>query len=69
VWEDPAGGWDFVSIGTGFPKTFYGYRIDAVGGEFVGCQNMTPITITAAGEHIILGVIRVPIDGDLFTGN
>lgn len=59
---DPVGGWDFVSIGTGFPKTFYGYRVDNPGAEnFIGCKKFDdgPVTITATGQHIVLGKVQL----------
>jgi len=59
VFPDPVGGWDFPSIGTGFPVTVYGYRVNADDGTFMGCRQITPQTVTAVSQHVVLPTVAL----------
>jgi len=63
VWPEPAGGWDFVSLGASPTGFVYGYRVTATGGNFCGCKKFPlPVAISAAGQHVVLGAIALPVD-------
>ncbi len=68
LWPDPLGGWNFTSIAGTFPVTVTGYRVDSDDGNFLGCQNIPSQVITAAGQSVVLGEIRVPITDPIFEG-
>ena len=68
LYPEPAGGWTFTPSGGTYPQTVYGYRIDNAT-NFVGCQNIPPQIIEAAGDTVILGVIRTPIVQTPYQGN
>jgi len=61
VWPDPAGGWNFQAGAGTYPLTVYGYRVDATGDTFLGCQNIPAQVIENAGEWVLIGVVRVPV--------
>lgn len=64
VWPEPAGGWDFVSLGASPTGMAYGYRVTATGGNFLGCKKFPlPIPISAVDQHIVLGTVTLPVSG------
>jgi hypothetical protein len=60
--KPPAGGWRFAcTAGSGLPQTIYGYAlVDNAVAVLLGVQVLpTPITITASGQAIDLGVVEM----------
>ncbi len=68
LWEDPLGGWTFLSDAGTYPQTVSGYRVDSAAGNFLGCQNIPPQIIDGPGRTVVLGEVRLPISPTIFEG-
>lgn len=52
-WEDPVGGWNFLSTGVTDPVTVFGFRVD-LGASFIGCKQIPNVLVNANGVTVPL---------------
>lgn len=57
-WPDPVGGWTFTSSGGTYPYTVTGFFVK-IASNYLGWAAITPQTISADGQTIILGKVQL----------
>jgi len=53
VWDEPDGGWDFVSFGVTDSVTITGYVVKSTEDEVLGAVHIEEVTILGNDEHIV----------------
>ncbi len=63
LWPPPEAGWNFLSLAASATGFVYGYRVDSIEGNFVGCKKF-PIAIPVedADKTIVIGEVSLPVN-------